>query len=206
MKLYYAPGACSIGIHVLLEEIGRPYETERVDFAAGAQLKPPFADINPKRKVPLLLRDDGSTLTEFPAIAYYLARTNPAAGLLPDDAEAATRAFELMEYAVSTVHMQGFQRIFRPRNFTPHEVDYDAVKARGREIFFGGLSLIDERLGDTAYAVGDTLSIADAALFYVSFWGGDRLKATLPPRVGAHYARMKARPAVQRVMQREGFA
>ena len=78
MKLYYAPGACSIGIHVLLEEIGKPYQAEAVNFREGAQYKPPFTGINAKSKVPTLERDDGSILTEFPVIARWLALTEPA--------------------------------------------------------------------------------------------------------------------------------
>ena len=78
MKLMFAPGACSIGIHVLLEEIGKPYETQRVNLQEGAQYKPDFTTINPKSKVPTLVRDDGSVLTEFPAIAYWLARQQSA--------------------------------------------------------------------------------------------------------------------------------
>ena len=78
MKLYYAPGACSIGIHVLLEEIGKPYQAEAVNFREGAQYKPPFTGLNPKSKVPTLERDDGSILTEFPVIARWLAPTKPA--------------------------------------------------------------------------------------------------------------------------------
>src|SRR5260370_40807128 len=69
MKLYYAPGVCSIGIHVLLEEIGKPYQLELVNLREGAQFKPPFTGVSPKGKVPALGRDDGSVLTEFPAIA-----------------------------------------------------------------------------------------------------------------------------------------
>ena len=77
MKLYYAPGACSIGIHVVLEEIGKPYDAEVVNLREGAQHKPDFTAVNPKSKVPTLKRDDGSVQTEYPAIAYWLARTNP---------------------------------------------------------------------------------------------------------------------------------
>ena len=69
MKLYYAPGVCSIGIHVLLEEIGKPYELEAINLREGAQYKPEYASVNPKSKVPALVRDDGSLLTEYPAIA-----------------------------------------------------------------------------------------------------------------------------------------
>ena len=87
MKLYYAPGACSLGIHVLLEEIGKPFEGIRVNLREGEQYQPGFVRINPKSKVPTLISDDGSVLTEFPAIAYYLARSNPGKHLLPEDAD-----------------------------------------------------------------------------------------------------------------------
>lgn len=205
MKLLYAPGACSLGIHLLLEEIGKPYESERVNLQAGAQYEAPFTAINPKSKVPTLVRDDGSVLTEFPAIAYWLARANPQAGLLPDDADAQARALEAMDYVVATIHMQGFARIFRPGNFTPNEADIEAVKARGREIFEKGLSVMDKALGGKDYLVGP-FSIADAALFYVEFWGAARLKMTLPPHCNAHHQRMLARPAVKRMMEQEGLA
>ena len=92
MKLYYAPGACSIGIHVLLEEIGKPYETARLNFQEGQQYKPEFTSVNPKSKVPTLQRDDGSVLTEYPAIAYWLAASNPEAGLMPKGADDLARA------------------------------------------------------------------------------------------------------------------
>jgi glutathione S-transferase len=204
MKLFYAPGACSIGIHILLEEIGKPYETEAVNLREGAQYQPAFAGLNPKSKVPALLRDDGSLLTEFPAIAYWLARTNPYAGLLPDDIDLQARAMELMDYAVSTVHMQGFARQFRSGNFTPNPADEDAVKARGREIAEKGFALIDAALGGKEYAVG-AFSVADTAVFYVELWAG-RVGMALPASCAAHFARMLARPSVQRVMAAEGLA
>jgi glutathione S-transferase len=205
MKLLYAPGACSLGIHLLLEEIGKPYEAERVNLQGGAQYQEPFTAVNPKSKVPTLVRDDGSVLTEFPAIAYWLARTNPEARLLPDDIDAQARVLEAMDYVVSTMHMQGFTRIFRPGNFAPNAVDEEAVKARGREIFEKGLALMDKALAGKDYLVG-AFSIADAALFYVEFWGAARLKLALPANCAAHYQRMLARPAVQRMLQQEGLA
>ena len=48
MKLYYAPGACSIGIHVLLEEIGKPYEGKKLNIPQGDTKSPDFTSINPK--------------------------------------------------------------------------------------------------------------------------------------------------------------
>jgi glutathione S-transferase len=204
MKLYYAPGACSIGIHVLLEEIGKPYEAERVNLQQGEQYKAPFNTINPKSKVPTLARDDGAVLTEFPAIAYWLARSNPFANLLPDDIDQQAHALELLDYAVATVHMQGFGRQFRASNFTPNVTDEEAVKTKGREIAEKGFTLIDKALEGKDYAVGK-FSIADAAIFYVEFWS-KRVGMTLPANCAAHLGRMLARPAVQRVMQQEGLA
>lgn len=201
MKLYYAPGACSLGIHVLLEEIGKPYEAHAVNLAQGEQYKSPYTDKNPKSKVPALERDDGSILTEYPAIALWLARSNPEQRLLPDDAEGQARAFEAMEYCVATVHMQGYARMVRPGNFSPNEADHDAVKARGREIMEKGLAQLDKMLAGNDYIAG-RFSIADSALFYIEFWAA-RAGIALPPNCAAHYARMKARPAVARVIQQE---
>jgi glutathione S-transferase len=203
MKLYYAPGACSMGIHVLLEEIGKPYELQKIALREGEHLKPPFTEINPKAKVPTLERDDGSILTEFPAIALWLARTNPEAKLWPDDADSQARALEAMDYAVATVHMRGFSRMFRPSAYTPNPADEEKVKARGREMFEQGLAILDKALDGREYVTGG-YSIADAALFYVEYWASN-FKVPLPPNCAAHFARMQARPAVQRMMQQEGL-
>jgi glutathione S-transferase len=205
MKLFYAPGACSIGIHVLLEEIGKPYEVQLVNLREGAQFKPDFTAVNPKSKVPTLKRDDGSVLTEYPAIAVWLASTFPEAKLLPKDADKLARALEYTDYAVATLHMQGFSRIFRPSNYAPSEADHAAVKAKGEEIFSKGLGLFDKALEGKDYLLGE-FSFADSALFYLSFWWADRLGKTLPPNVAKHYERMKARPSVQRVLKAEGLA
>lgn len=201
--LYYAPGACSIGIHVLLEEIGKPFDLKRVDLAKGEQYQPPFAAINPKAKVPTLERDDGSVLTEFPAIATWLAMTNPDKTLMPTDPEGMARTLEALDHAVSTIHMQAFSRLFRPSNFSPNESDQDSVKARGRELAAKGFAVVNERLAGKEYVTG-AYSVADAALFYVELWA-KRMNVDLPQNCAAHFDRMMKRPAVQRVMEKEGL-
>ena len=205
MKLYYSPGACSLGIHILLHEIGAPFEAEKVDLKSQQQYSDAYKSVNPKSKVPSLMRDDGSVLTEFPAIAVWLARKNPSKGLIPNDADAEARMLEAMEHVVSTIHMQGFTRIFRPGNFTPNEADQEAVKARGKEIVEKGLALMNEALEGKEYIAGQ-FSVADAALFYVELWAAERLKLNLPPNCAAHFQRMKNRPAVQTVLREEGLA
>ena len=166
MKLYYAPGVCSIGIHVLLEEIGKPYQLELVSLREGAQFKPPFTGVSPKGKVPALERDDGSILTEFPVIARWLGRRE---NLMPKDDEADTRAMEAMEYAVGTMHGQGFARLFRTERFAPSPSDHEAVKAAGREVVEKGFAVLDKAkqrkfqstLARLALAVTQERNIAD---------------------------------------------
>ena len=142
MKFFYAPGACSIGIHVLLEEIGKPYEAVRSSTSAPATpAKPPFTEINPKGKVPTIQRDDGSVITEYPGRSPTSSRqANPEANLLPKSPEAELVGAEAMDYCVATIHMQGFSRLFRPANFAPNEADHEAVKARGRELVEKGFA------------------------------------------------------------------
>jgi len=124
---------------------------------------------------------------------------------MPSGMDAQAKALECTDYCVATLHMQGFSRMFRPANFAPSEGDAEAVKARGAEIFSKGLALMDKALDGKEYLLGE-YSFADSALFYVSFWWNGRLGKDLPGNVAAHYARMKARPAVQRTLAAEGLA
>ena len=210
MKLYWGPHTCAIGIHILLEEIGRPYDTEKLDASGGETEKPTFKAINPKGKVPTLVRDDGSVLTEFAAIATWLGRSHPDKHLIPADLETEIRAIEMMDYAVGTIHMQGFARLFLPKKFEPQDVVHGtlglgsgSVKQQGRTMVEQGFAILDKALAGKAYAGGDEFSIADAALFYVERWA-PQVDITLPPNVAAHFGRLKARPAVRRVMEAEG--
>ena len=203
MKLYMAPGSCSTGIHILLEELDLAFEAYIVNLPAGDHTKPDYLAINPKSSIPTLVRDDGSVLTEFQAIAYWLARSYPKARLLPGDADGDARVIEAMDYVVGTLHGQGFARIFITATFTPNAADHEAVKARGREIIEQGFALMNAALAGKEYVVG-SFSIADAALFYVEFWA-DKLAIDLPEHCRAHYQRMRARPVVQRVLREEGY-
>ncbi len=205
MKLLYAPGACSLGIHIILEEIGAFYEAQAVNLRAGEHFTTEFREINPKAKVPVLVLDDGSALTEWLAIALYLAEQEPAAGLWPPGPLERGRALEAMAYINSFMHGHGFARMFRPERFAPDAGQHETVRTEGRRIFAEGFELIAGLLGERDYLLG-TFSIADAALFYVSFWGEGRKTLELPPRIAAHYARMLERPAVRRAMIAEGLA
>ena len=195
MKLYWGSHTCAIGIHVLMEEIGKPYETEKIDAAGGDTHKPSFNRINPKGKVPTLVRDDGSVLTEYGAIATWLARTNPEANLLPTDPEREVRALEVMDYVVGTLHMQGFARIFKTDSFEPPDMVHNALGLGASALKKQGRTMVEQALAILA----PQLAVADSALFYATRWAPE-VGIDLPTPLAAHLGRMKARPAVGRVM------
>lgn len=204
MKFYMTPGSCSTGIHILLEELELLFEVYIVNLPAGDQYKPEYVAINPKATIPTLVRDDGKPLTEFQAIAYWLARSYPKAQLLPGDPDGDALVMETMDYVVGTLHMQGFTRIFTTDNYIFNEPDSVRVKAQGEVLVKKGLALLDKVIANKEYVAGN-FSIADAALFYVEFWA-DKLKMKLPDNCRAHYQRMLTRPAVRRVLMEEGYS
>ena len=199
MKLFYAPGTCSVGMHVLLEEIGAPYESVKVDFSKKEQFSDAFRAVNPKGKVPALVREDGSVLTEFQTVAFWLARSHPEAKLLAEDLEGQTRTMEVMDFLVGSVHMRGFTFILVPMKFSPSEAAQKDLVAHGREIVAGGFAKLDAMLEGRDWLMGD-YSIADATLFYLTNWAQAR-GVDMPGRVAAFHQRMLERPAVQRALK-----
>jgi len=203
MKFYMTPGSCTTGIHILLEEIGLVFEAHLVNLMAGDQHKADYRAINPKGTIPTLVREDGTALTDFQSIAWWLAKTYPKRKLLPDNLEDEVRVLEMMNYAVNTIHGQGFTRIFTSEKHTPNPADYAAVKARGEEIVTEAFVIVENLLAGREYVAGH-FTLADAALFYVEFWG-TYLKMPLPENCAAHYQRLLKRPAVKQVLMEEGY-
>ena len=204
MKFYMTPGSCSTGIHILLEECGLVFEAHLVNLLAGDQNAAAYRKINPKGTIPALMLDDGSVLTDFGAIAWWLGRRYPKRGLLPASIEDEVRVLGLLNHAVHTLHMQGFARIFTTERFAPSSCDHASVQAQGRQIVEQGFAVVDRELAGRDYVV-ERFGVADAALFYVEFWA-DRIGIDLPPHCAAHYRRMLTRPAVRQVLAEEGYA
>lgn len=202
MKLVYAPGACSIGIHVIMEEIGKPFEAQSISSRDGSLHKPEFTAVNPKSKVPTLVRDDGSVLTEFQTMAFWLARSNPEAKLIPDDLEGQTRVLEALDYICGTIHPQAFTRQFRPANFARDEADQPRVLAQGKAMAEKYLALLVANWKGQEWLLPTGYSVADAALFFIEQWC-IRAGVPQPARIAEHHKAMLARPAVQRAIQKE---
>jgi glutathione S-transferase len=110
-------------------------------------------------------------LTEFSAIATWIARQAPDRRLLPEDPDSEARSVEVMAYVEGTIHGQGYARLFVPEQFDAYDETrstlgsaLDDVKRNGREIVERGFGLLDTALAANAYAAGERFTIADAAL------------------------------------------
>jgi glutathione S-transferase len=198
-----APGSCSTGIHILLEEIGLVFEAYVVNLPKGEHLTPEYLAINPHGTIPTLLRDDGVALTDFVSIATWLASAYPRRKLLPADRGAADDAMETLNFCARHIHGDGFRRVFTPERYASNQHGVEAVKAEGRKIAAEAFALVNDRLDGKTYVVGE-FSIADAALFYVEFWA-DKTGMELPVNCRAHYELMRTRPAVRQVLAEEGY-
>lgn len=203
--LCYAKKTCSIGIHVLMEEIGMPYDLRIVDFSKGEQKTPEYKALNPKGKVAALVRDDGSVLTEYAAIAMWLAMTHPEKKLMPTDPEGIARTIEAMDFIVGTVHMLSWRLWRRPDAYSDSPEEHEQLRVRGKAAMMAALEVVDAQLEGKDYLMGD-FSIADTALYYNEYWATDVAGWTLPKNVQAHFERMKTRPSVQASRVVEGVA
>src|SRR5450755_2399448 len=115
MKLYYAPGACSLSPHIVLLEAGLPFTVEKTDFMTKKTEKgTDYLTINSKGAVPALQLDDGRVLTEGAAIVQYLADQKPDSGLAPRAGSFERyQLMEMLNYITSEVH-KGFSPLFNP--------------------------------------------------------------------------------------------
>lgn len=208
--LYWSPGASSISPHIVLEEIGHPYQVEQVTIdqqgTAEVLTSPEYLKINPKGRVPALTIDD-RVLTEAPAIMTFLARRHPEAQLLPKDPEAEARCFEWMNWLSTTVHAVAFGQVVRPQRFVTDAKDYPAVIAKGRQNVSTAFSLIEQQLRGRSWAVPDQYTIVDAYLLFF-YLGSKRAGNPMQERYPAWSQvaeRALERPAVRRVLKHEGM-
>jgi glutathione S-transferase len=200
MKLYFAPGACSLSPHIVLEEAGIAAETEQVNNQEKkTKSGKDYWAINPKGQVPALQLDSGEMLTEGPVIVQYLADQMPASGLVPPAGSIERyRVQEWLNFITSELH-KSFGPIFRPT--TP-----DAFKAISKENLGKRFDWIDKQLAGRQYLMGDKFTVADAYLFTVLRWTA-RIEIDLGkwPNLKAYVDRVAARPKVQAAMKAEGL-
>ena len=200
MKLYYSPGACSLSPHIALHEAGlsfaavkAPTKTHKLDDGTD------YYSINPLGYVPLLELDDGTRLTEGPAIVQYIADQVPAKHLAPANGTLPRYKLQSWLTFIGTELHKGFSPLFNPA--TPQEVK-DAAKER----LAGRLKWVDGELAGKQYLMGDSFTVADGYLFTVTNWAKPTgVDISGFANILAFRERMAARPAVQAAMKAEGL-
>jgi glutathione S-transferase len=200
MKLYFAPGACSLSPHIVAHELGIPLTLEKVDFgtkkvADGSD----FSAINPKGYVPALGLDNGEILTEGTAIVQYLADSKPDGKLVPANGTIERyRVQEMLGYINSELH-KSYAPLFSPK--TPPEQRKDR-----EDYLHKRYGLIENQLASRSYLFGEHFTVADAYLFTVTNWANFvKLDLSAFPNLLAFQKRVAARPAVQAAMVAEGL-
>ena len=200
MKLYYAPGACSMAPHIVAREAGIALDLVKVDIPnKKTEDGGDFWKVNPKGYVPALQLDDGSVLTEVGVICQYLADQAPQSGLVPAfGGMARYEQMAALNFASSEVHKQ-IGALFNPK-MTPEmkQVQLGTIERR--------LNTLEQMLAGKSYVMGDAFTAADAYLFTVLNWTG-KLEIDLAkwPNIKAYMGRVGARPKVQETLKAEGL-
>lgn len=195
MDLYLLPFAGSFVTHIACREAGIPLTLHRVDRKTkrlddGRD----YLAINPKGTVPALRTPDGAVLTESIAVLLHITELAPALAPRGDRYE----LVEWLAFVTTEVHMKHLWTIFSHKT-TPE------MKAFARASLPSVLELVSQRLGDRAFVVGDTFTVADAYLFWTLFvapHGGVPIDAW--PNLAAYAARIRERPSVQAAFAAEG--
>ncbi len=215
--LYYAPGACSIVAHAVLNHLGLPHTLASVALADGQQRTPDYLALNPKGRVPMLVGGTlpaGEVLTETPAICRYLCAQKPEAGLWPTHPLAEARLMEWLNYLSGHFHAFAWALFARPARFSADESHYEALGKQARVHIEDVVALIEHRLSDgRAFAVPtvgpNTLSQLTPADFYLLIiyrWIFVRLGWPLrekAPNWTALVDKLLALPAVQTTLAAE---
>jgi glutathione S-transferase len=199
LTLYYAPGACSMAAHIVLEESGENYTPQRVDLAKGEQKTAAYLQIHPLGRVPALRLDDGEPLAENTAILPYLGKRF---GFWPTDAKSEAKALSTIGFFASSVH-PAHAHVGRPERYTADTSAFPGLKEMGLKTFHGYLKQIDGMLADREW-LSERYSVLDpyALVFYT--WGVRReLPMAELKNYTAHKDRMLERASVQRVVEDE---
>ena len=208
MQLYYSPGACSLAPHIVLEEIGKPYQRQLVSSMDGSTQSPEYLKINPKSRVPALRVGD-AIITEVAAIMVYLATANPSAKLLATTANNLAYSIEWLSWLGSGVHALSIAQNWRTERFSDDQSTYHSIRTKGMNNLVDAYQLVEQRMqGCDIWAVNNTYSIVDPYLLVFYRWG-NRLGVDMQegfPSWTKHTIRMLDRPAVNAVLEVEGIS
>ena len=169
-KLYYAPGSAAMGVRVLLEEIGAPYELIHTTIDRGKPRAPEQMALNPNGWVPVL-QWDGGAMYECAAITVFLCDRHPEARLAPAvDAPERGLFLQTLVYFASSVQ-NAFQLDYYPDRFVDTPAGEPGAQRRGHRRLRETWQVIDDQIGgNNRWVLGDRFSAADIYLFMLTTW------------------------------------
>jgi len=198
ITLYHSPGACSMATYISLLEAGSDFTVKIISLKNQDQIKPDYAAINPKKKVPFLVVD-GKGLSENVAIQSWIAEKFPEANLLPSDSWEQKQALSYMGWFGSSIHPH-ITRHFKPAKFCRHEDAHDDIKTKAKAMYMELLELAETELSGKTWFF-DHYTVCDSYFF----WIYDRALSEGFDLSGfeyctAHNNRMRTRESVQKVL------
>ncbi|MFK7870561.1 MAG: glutathione S-transferase family protein [Roseobacter sp.] len=203
-KLYLAKGTSGLAAHILLEEIGAPYQTRFLSIPDKEHLTDAYLSLNPRGRLPTLITPDGP-ITENPAILVYLAQMHPEKALLPETPYALAQAQSVNLFIAATMHV-AFAHKGRAARWADDPGAIAAMQAKVPENIFEAAQLIEDHLLQTPWVLGERYSICDPYVFLAHRWmAANDVPLANTPRLLAHTDAMRARPAVQRALAQHGL-
>lgn len=213
IQLHYHPGNASMAPHILLHELGVPFEKVLVDRAANAHKSPAYLKLNPNGLIPVLV-DGDLVLYETAAICLHLVDSHPAAGLVPAlGTPERAHCYKWLIWLTNTLQATLIHY------FYPHRLVDDGNTEGAAQVQAHAQSRVGELLDQLEaqlsahgqrWLLGAGYSVVDPYAFMLCRWtrgfsGPAAAPARTRPAIGAYLQRMLARPAVQQVMADEGL-
>ena len=205
LRFYYFPFSCSLASHISLEESGLNYERTLVNIMGGQHRKTEFMQINPKGAVPAL-GIDGELLTENQAILTWIADQAPEKKLIPSVGSMLRyRAHEWMNFCAATLHPH-VRSVFRSVVYAGDNAEAQhAVGVQGRLNLAKACEIVERKLPEQGWALGEDFSVVDAYLLIIYIWSRNERMGQMPDRPKWLKLARKTieRPAVERVIEIE---
>jgi glutathione S-transferase len=200
MKLYHAPGACSLAVHIALREAGLAFDLRTVNLATHRLADgSDYRAINPRGYVPLLEFDDGSRHTEAAALLQYVGDLEASQRLLPAGGPGRLAVIEQLTFVATELH-----KVFSPWLWHPDTAE--TTKQAVREKLALRFAELDRHFADHAWLALDRFTVADAYAFTIVNWANFlHIDLSPYPKLAAYLQRAAARPAVQAALAAEGL-
>ncbi|KAI0908047.1 glutathione S-transferase [Ustulina deusta] len=220
ITLYYVNGACSLVPHILLCQLGIPFQSVPMKFrpgdngleaADGSLPNAEYRKVSPAGYVPVLVVD-GEVITEQFAVLTMITLLPPdkAAGeaFLGRDSLDRVRVTEWMVWLSDTLHSQGYGAFLHPQRFVEDNTDmYPVVRAKGMKNIEYSYGIIEKRLRDRTYVVGEHLTLVDLFVYVLWGWGARLAHIEMEEKYPAYtklVQRVEALHGVRKAVEEEG--